>query len=238
MRVDLHTHILPGIDDGARTVEESLSLLKMQRESGVDTVVLSPHFAPQTQEVGSFLRRREEALRTLQQTPEAKDIDLRLAAEVRYSEYIANIDALPQLCVQDTRFLLLELPYSAILNEKLFSAVRRLVDECDIVPVIVHAERYLAVQRDPLSVLKFRHIGCLIQINAESVLHPALWGCARRLMKADLADILASDCHNTQRRPPNLSLGYAAIEKQYGAALREKMEFKAGAVVRDQRWWE
>lgn len=83
--IDFHTHILPGIDDGAKSLEESLSLLKMEQEQGVDTIVLTPHYFHERQSLDAFLQQRNTAYEQLRHAAEREKISINfhLGAEVR-----------------------------------------------------------------------------------------------------------------------------------------------------------
>ena len=108
---DLHTHILPGIDDGSRTVDESISLLKAELESGVHTVALTPHFRSNTMAQSEFLKQRESAYEQLLEAVRQNGLRISfvLGAEVEFSPELLRLD-LDSLCYEDTKTLLVELP--------------------------------------------------------------------------------------------------------------------------------
>ena len=110
--IDMHSHILPGIDDGARDTDISLELLRRLREDGVDTVCLTPHFNFERQSIEEFLEARNAARQRLEAALEPTGWDLRLlsGAEVAFSPELASQDGVDRLCLEGTRCMLIELP--------------------------------------------------------------------------------------------------------------------------------
>ena len=235
MLVDLHTHILPGVDDGAETIEQSLALLEAERQNGVEAVVFTPHFLPQNETPERFLKRRDEAFQfLLSRAP--TDLKYLCGAEVLYSQYLANLEDLPKLCIGDTDYLLLELPYQAPFTDKLFSAIWRIVDEYAITPIIAHVERYAAVQKDPELLLQFKEMGCHIQINASTMIRREMRQIAKRIVRTGTVDLLASDCHDTEFRAPNLKAGFEAAQKHFDTHFVHLMQYTAQTIFEDREW--
>lgn len=109
--IDFHSHILPGMDDGSQTVEESLTLLEMLRAQGVDTVAATPHFYARENSPEVFLRRRREAWERLNARLTPGGPQVLLGAEVRYYRGISRLEELHRLCLSGTHVLLLEMPF-------------------------------------------------------------------------------------------------------------------------------
>ena len=150
---DLHTHILPGVDDGAKAPEESLEMLRMERDQGVDTVVLTPHFYRDRERPDAFLARRLAAAKALRDTlmalpkEEVRTLPrLILGAEVALEPNLADIEQLPQMFMGHSKYLLLELPFSPW-TEQMFRQLRELMDRTGATLVIAHLERYLKYQK-------------------------------------------------------------------------------------------
>lgn len=237
MLCDLHTHILPGIDDGAADLSESITLLTQEKDCGVDTVVLTPHFKPQLQKPTDFLENRARAF---EQLTKASDGSIRflLGAEVLYSKYLSAIENLRDFCIQDTDYLLLEMPYHAKFDDRVLQSVGRLVDEHGILPILAHVERYEAVRRDPEILLRFREMGALFQVNAQSFLQKnfGMRRFLRRLIRMDCLDLVATDCHDPKTRPARLSHALEAIEKEYFPSLLQRVLAATQTVIDNQRW--
>ena len=108
--IDLHTHILPGMDDGAQSVDEAIKMLHLEAEQGIDTVALTPHFYRQNESVSEFLVRRDAAWRELSQAVQGEKVpSMILGAEVAWMPGMSQWPDLEQLCYQNTKLLLVEL---------------------------------------------------------------------------------------------------------------------------------
>ena len=218
---DLHTHILPGMDDGAKTAEESLKMLRMEWEQGVDTVVLTPHFYRDQERPERFLARRRtstEVLRdALMALPEQERCSLPrliLGAEVAWVPNLPDMPELPQMCMGRSKYLLLELPFSPW-PDLMFRQIRELMDRTGITPVIAHLERYLSHQK-PERVRELLELDVLVQVSAAPMLHPLRRGKALGLLRDRHAQIVATDCHDTVSRPPNLGAASEVLLRKLG----------------------
>lgn len=214
--IDLHCHYLPGIDDGAQTLEESLELARAAVEAGITASVMTPHVHPGRYEnTGSSIRKLCAAF---QQVLTHKHIPLQIyvGGEVRISSEIMEMvenDEIPYLGELDGyRIVLLEFPHSHIVfgADKLVSwlLARR------IRPLIAHPERNKDVMRSLDKIRPFVEMGALLQLTGASIIgqfgKPALQ-CARQIIEKDWATVVATDAHNLSHRPPNLDLAYQAL---------------------------
>ena len=218
---DLHTHILPGMDDGAKTVEESLKMLRMEREQGVDTVALTPHFYRDRERPERFLTRRRasaevlrDALMALPEQERCSMPHLILGAEVAWVPNLPNMPELLQMCMGDSKYLLLELPFSPW-SDLMFRQIRELMSKTGVTPVIAHLERYLSHQK-PERVRELLELDVLIQVSATPMLHPLRRGKALGLLREHHAQIVATDCHDTVNRPPNLGVASEVLLRKLG----------------------
>ena len=197
--IDSHTHILPGMDDGAQTLRESLAMLRRCMAQGVDTVVLTPHFYPARESVESFFARREEAFARLRSAVTEDLPRLVLGAEVAWCPGLERMEELPRLTMGDSNYLLLEMPHMAWTQEEL-NGVRDLLLDGRVMPVIAHVERFLWLQRrgqyQSLSQLEVP-----MQLSADMFRKPFGGMIARRLLRSGVWTI-GSDCHDLSARPP------------------------------------
>ena len=207
--IDLHTHILPGIDDGAENETTSLRMLLMQQREGVDRLFLTPHFDCRKGSVEEFLRRREDAFDRLRRaaagsaTPEMK-----LGAEVRFSPELMRED-LSRLTLGGSDYLLLELSprrYPAVLEE----AVEEMLDR-GYIPILAHVERFFYFCGHPDLLAGLIEQGALAQVSADVVIDRKRFSGSHACIKHDLAQFVASDAHNTDVRPPNLGRAAAKL---------------------------
>jgi protein-tyrosine phosphatase len=212
---DLHNHILPGIDDGPATLEESLELAHIAVADGIRHIVVTPHIHPGRYE--NQISTIEPVLAKLKQAIDAANIPLTLSmgAELRISaEMIGMIPAgkIPFLGYwEGKKVLLLELPHSHIPpgTDKLINWLKAQ----NIQPMIAHPERNKEVVSNVDKINVFVEQGCLLQVTAMSVagrFGDAARDIANILLERDWVTILASDAHNSKHRPPVLSEGMQA----------------------------
>ena len=214
---DLHTHILPGMDDGPKDVETARQLLNMQLRQGVRRIALTSHYHPELEPLDAFLLRRESAFEELQKVCPLEPT-LKKGCEVYFTPALLNLDA-AKLCLEGTSVLLLELPVlqkPAFLAEVLTGLARR-----GITVLIAHAERYQYVRRDPGILARWKELGAVIQLSAGAMTDDPL---ARKMVKWGLADVLASDAHSPRYRLPDLKKGLSALDGETAGALERNAD--------------
>lgn len=214
---DLHTHILCGVDDGAKTPEDSLKMLRMERDQDVDTVVLTPHFLRDQMQPEEFFSRRQAAFDMLRTYLDKTDEPLPrmlLGAEVAWRPNMATWDGLEQLCIQGTRNLLLELPFGKW-DANLCRQLHDLMNHTGITPVLVHMERYIKGQSRS-QVLEILSLGLPVQINSSTFLRLPTRRESLKALKNFWVHVVASDCHNTENRPPDLGDAMKVIAAKLG----------------------
>lgn len=212
--IDLHCHILPGIDDGASDLTESLALLQLAVTDGITRMVATPHINP-----GYFDNTKttiQQALTQLRQALAQQHIAIQVAAaaEIRVTADLMPAFEQGQLPIlghwQQQQVLLLEFPHSHIPagSDKLV----KWLQQRGVMPMIAHPERNRDVQNDPKILAPFIRAGCLFQLTASSLLgdlgdrHQE---CARLLLQQRLFTVMATDSHNLLRRPPKLAAARA-----------------------------
>lgn len=233
--IDLHTHILCGIDDGAPDFDTSLQMLRMERAQGVDTVVLTPHFYRHREEPQDFLNRRAEAIGQLQEGLAQLSEEERTAlprvlygAEVTWVPNLHECAQLDRMCLNGTEYLLLELPYtkwSSFMVEQIYD----LMTATGLTPVLAHLDRYWGMQTSQM-MSEVMDLELPIQLSAECFLH---YFSRRKGLKVlrDCAHVVASDCHSTTGRVPNLGDAMTEIGKHLGDAVVNVMDRNARSLV-------
>lgn len=237
---DLHTHILPGIDDGARDTKVSLAMLRQQREQGVDRVVLTPHFYRDRERPAWFLDRRKKAMEELelaiQNLPDEKQRelpDLVLGAEVAWAPNLSDWDELPQMCIGNTRNMLLELPFTPW-NGHMIDQLYDIPGRTGLSPVIAHLERYMNCQR-PEYIREILALGFPVQVSAQPLLHPLSRGKVLKMLQRGQAHLIASDCHNLTERLPNLGTAMAVVERKAGTELTLELRRMAWQLTQPEK---
>ena len=215
---DLHTHILPGMDDGAPDPETSLAMLRIEAQHGVDTVALTPHFYRDIDTPEHFFRKRGSAFQMLRDAMEESGEDypaLILGAEVAWVPGMSQWEDLKSFCYADTAYLLVEPPFQHW-SDTLLRELMELMNLRGITPVIAHLDRYLDHQR-PERLNALYDLGLPVQISASALLERRTRRHAMNALKSGEAQLLISDCHNTGTRPPNLGPAMELLRKKLGA---------------------
>ena len=221
--IDFHSHILPGIDDGSRDVEMSLTMLREMRAQGVDVCVATPHFYSWRRGLDPFIERRAAAYLQLSRQLEEGMPQLLLGAEVAFFLELPDQDDLDALCIQGTNSILLEMPFAQWTDVEL-DALTRLCIEREYQIVLAHLERFLPLQKNRDVLERIMLLPVLVQLNAEC-LRP-FWGRRKYLdmLRTGRAHLLGSDCHNMSTRAPDLAEGRRIIEKQLGQEALVQMD--------------
>ena len=195
--IDIHSHIIPNVDDGARSVEETFNILKEAQEAGFTDVILTSHFLlnyyeTNAQELIFWKEKLQEVLKK-----QGTKINLHSGMEI----YITNqmeelLENKKILTLANSRYMLIELPLAT--NVKYFDYVVYYIEAKGIKPIIAHPERYKCVQKDPDIVEEYIEKGCLIQCNYGSIVN--LYGreaekTIKTLLKKNQVHFLGSDVH-------------------------------------------
>lgn len=199
--IDFHTHILPGLDDGSRNLTNSLQMLRMEQQQGIDVVVLTPHFYSTQRSPEEFLSRRQRAWETLKDGWEDGMPRLMLGAEVLYFDNMDNLQSLPSLCIQGTRLLMLEMPFDHW-DQRVVQTVQEIQSAGEIQVVLAHVERYLSFRNDR-SVELLRRSGVLMQVNTSFFQGWLRQKKALSMLRKGEFQLIGSDCHNLTNRAPN-----------------------------------
>ena len=237
--IDLHNHLLPGVDDGAKKVEETLEFLRLARRDGVKVVVATPHMKP-----GVYDNSRETILervalvREAAKGDEAEGVALLPGAEVYFTaDLVARARAKALMTVGDRgRYLLLELPYQQIpmqVDETIFQL--RLLR---ITPLMAHPERVAYYLENIERVAASVRIGALTQVTAASLtgkFGDKARDFARAMLRRGLVHVLASDGHDVLYRPPILSEGFRAAAAEAGERAARRMVEDTPQAILDGR---
>lgn len=231
--IDFHTHILPGIDDGSRDIEMTERMLGMEKEQGITHVYATPHFYAHRKSVQQFVERREGALaRVRELLTRREDLpEITAGAEVYYFSGMGRAEQLPELCIQGTDILLLEMPFSQWHRDQLRD-VEDIIRRRHLHVVLAHVERYEGLQKDRRVWDEIINMPLTIQMNASSFVTGLTSGmharhvskfCFRMLADYDNC-IIGTDCHNLADRKPDLAEARKMIEKKAGSARLAQLD--------------
>ena len=222
--IDIHSHVVFGVDDGAKTEKDTRDLLEESYRQGVRTIIATPHrrrgmFETDIEIIKSNFKRVEDIAAEV-----AQDLRVYLGSEVYYKEgEIAKIESGEYPRLAETDYVLVEFPY-----EMRYKEIHRALNKVillGLTPVVAHVERYNDV--DEKGVQELINMGAYIQVNAASVLKPKLFGDkhkhykkrAKKYLEAELVHFIASDMHNMNSRKTHMREAYDIIEEKYGPTI-------------------
>ena len=217
--VDLHSHILPGIDDGASDPDISMAILHEEAVQGVQRIVLTPHFPPRDEEINELLQRRSTAYEQIKKKISGSEFegkfDFRLAAEIRYSPRMAEMSDLEKLCISGTNVLLVEFSFTRY-PEFVRDVFYKLQME-GFTLLIAHVERYSWLRHDTELLYDLVCSGAYAQVNAESITGDKdYYSFIRKMFNCGMVHAVGSDTHNMDNRPPRMLDAAAALSKDLG----------------------
>lgn len=234
--IDLHCHILPRIDDGAQTIDDSIKMAQKASADGIRTILCTPHYTYQYQNTRADI---QEAVKLLQKEFHQREIPIRLVAgqEIRLTgELLEQMDQeLIQFIDHDHRYLLIEFPYNEVPMYAL-PLLKKVVDRgCQ--PIIVHPECNEGLIKNPNQLLSFLDIGCLAQMTAPSVV--GVYGktvekTAHKMLEHQMVQMLASDAHRLEDRNFYLKEAYQWIEERYDHRMVRKFQHTAKKILKGE----
>lgn len=209
--VDLHCHILPGIDDGAKDTDMSMQLLEQELASNVAGICFTPHFYYERTTLDEFLAKRHAAFVRLLEHVKQNQLQLALksGAEVYFTPALPSLD-LKRLAIYGTNYILIELPTSfhpSGIEDLLYD-----IQQQGFIPILAHVERYPYVTENPLLLYDWVTNGALAQINASGLIRGG--HTAKLLQKYidwKLVHLLCTDAHHPDKRPAQLKAAFDTL---------------------------
>lgn len=220
MRIDFHSHILPGMDDGSRDVTMSEIMLKNEKKQGIILTALTSHYFKDKESTNNFVQRREESYNELMKVySEEKMPSLIMGAEIEMYRGMSE-DDLSLLCLGGTNILLCEMPpYPEIF---IADELSELVCQ-GYVPMIAHFERYFSTYRekDLRDILQVE--GCIFQINIYSMANKRIRKKVFKIAEEGFDFVLGTDAHNLTTRTTNVdrSILSGRPGKRFTASVEE-----------------
>lgn len=232
MIIDFHSHILPEMDDGSASVEESIAMLQMEAEQGISRVVATPHFYAKYDTPERFLAKRTNAEIRLREEMEKHTglPQLSIGAEVYFFWGISECDALWELTIDKKGCMILEMPVSPW-TDRMYQEVENIRVKQGIIPIIAHVDRYISPFKTYGIPGRLRELPVLVQANASFFLRGSTKRMALRMLREDRIHLLGSDCHNLSDRVPNLGAALQVIERRLSPEATERIvSYQSGAL--------
>lgn len=212
--IDVHSHILPEMDDGSTSLDMSFRMLLASANQGVRCIVATPHFYAARDYPDHFLSKREKRMASLLEVTRPGLPVVIPGAEVMYFEGITEMAELTKLRIGRSKALLIEMPFRKWSN-RVIEDILELNSRREYRIILAHIERYLDFRNEG-SVEKLAEEGILMQSNAE--FFTGFWDLRRamKLLNAGKIHMLGSDCHDTISRPPNIPDACKVIADKLG----------------------
>ncbi len=226
--IDLHSHLLPGVDDGSRTVEQSVGVLCEMSRQGITDVCLTPHLLASRASKG--VPPAQDAAFTVLRAAAPPEVRLHRGAEVMLDRPLSNeIAAARRITLGGTRYILVEFP-RLVAARTVYQALT-LLTETGLVPLVAHPERYACCA--PETVRHWKGTGALMQVDATALLSGRSRGeRARRLVSEGLADVAAADNHGDSR---SLAAGQQVLADHGGSRQAELLMTENPRAILDDR---
>lgn len=226
--IDIHSHLLPGIDDGAKDVETSMQMFRMAYRSGITHMILTPHYKPMRHNAGP--RRLTEMIKEARERLADEGIEIQLYAgnEMYYHSEVPTILEEGKACsMAGSQYVLVE--FSPMDD---FDYIRNGVYQImtgGFRPILAHAERYQCITSKPQRIEELVRMGCYIQLNAGSVTGGYGFGTkqfCKKMLKQQLVHFIASDAHDIKNRTPQLSECSKYVSRKFGEDYERKLLYE------------
>ena len=225
--IDIHSHILPGMDDGAQDMGTALDMIRIAEREGISDIIVTPHYkSGHFRGDGRMMRKLMEELRDYMEEENIL-INLYPGNEIFYRSGLEEkLESGALSTMNGTEYVLVE--FSPLES---FLYIRNAVEELFSIgytPIIAHIERYQCITKHPEYVKELKTMGCEIQVNASSVTGEAGFTCKRfvhKLLKAEMVDYIGTDAHNTEGRKPAMKKCAGILNKKYGKKYADALLF-------------
>ncbi len=220
MYLDIHSHILSGIDDGADDLAVSKALLENISLQGITHIIATPHFYPLFDSLEDFIENRQKSLCELQEYLNGDNYpNIYLGCEVLYFSGISYASGLHNLTLANTNYILLEPDYS-LLNNKFQCEILHL-KELGFIPIIAHIERYHKARGFKKFFEFVKDNKILTQANATSFFSRSYNRILKKLIKENIITFIASDTHSLDARPPMVKKALDKVSELFGENYAE-----------------
>lgn len=235
---DLHCHLLYGVDDGAVSLEDSIRAIRIASEEGIGHIVFTPHYTP-----GKLSEKKEVIVRRMKEIREAAEnagiegMKYYTGNEVLYASGVEELLKQGEIfTIADTKYVLLEF-YQRGRYQDMFQGLSRVV-RTGFIPVLAHVERYYCLYHRIDRIEELRDLGIVIQMNTECLIQripnvQLLW--YRKLMKAGYVQLISTDAHNADKKPPQMKTAVEWMEQHCDCRLAERVLYENPARILEGR---
>lgn len=234
--IDIHNHLLIGVDDGPQNEEEALALMKQAMDNGITDIIVTPH-----QYSGDFINPKSKILEKMEEIKALIDehdfaLNVYPGQEIRINgELVQELESDINIPLNESQYVLVEFSFIELANytEKLFFDLQMK----GYTPLIAHPERCRPLMKEPDKLYDLIEKGAIAQVTATSVagaLGEGLQEKSLRLIENNLVHVVASDAHHASNRPFMLKEAYQVIEEQLDAEYVERLKYNAKAILHNR----
>jgi len=221
--IDIHCHILPGLDEGASHMEESLNMLKIAKEDGISGIVATPHIMS-----GVYNNTRETIMKAVSELKiMTNGFPVYPGAEIRICrDLVSRIMNRELPLINDTQYLLIELPAYALPPIDVLENIIKSLTVNKIIPIFTHPERNVIILNNISIMERLLMHGAYFQVTAMSItnqLGSDIQKATLKMMRKNYVHVVATDAHNEKNRPPILSDAYMKITREFGEQEAQRL---------------
>ncbi len=228
--IDSHTHILPGIDDGARNEGQAETMFRSLKLQQVEKIFLTPHFSADKMSLETFIERRQKSYDRLCRCPDVDPSLLVMASETLLTSSLFSNEDISTLCI-GKKHLLFELPFDTVFTKYVCDQIMRISYQYGLIPILAHVERYAYLMRHYDVLDNLLEEGMLTQVNVGSLEKFSRRRYVLKLLRTDRVFMLGTDCHHPLHRPPELRKWTEYLEKKVGTELVSNLMGNARSII-------
>lgn len=237
--VDFHSHIIPYIDDGAENFDVAEKLLSNAAAQGVSDVVATPHFNASEKRIKSFVDKRAEVLNELKAIMDNKNVsypNIHQGAEVSLREGMSEYTNLNALCIENTNYILIEMPYT-IWYDWIFDELYSIIYHRRLIPIIAHTERYISRKSELDKFDKLFSLDVVLQFNANSFCNFITRQLSKMLIHSSqgLPIVIGSDCHDLKNRNVFIGKSFRKLKKSYGKSFCDHIIETSNKILQNEQ---
>lgn len=227
MIFDIHSHVIPNVDDGSSGIEESIALLRELKNQGVEKVLATPHFYASRLSIDSYVEKISVAFHKLKERTEGMELpELLCGSEVYFFKGISTHEDLHKLCINSTKYIMVELPYRT-LDRRIEDELNDIAINRGLIPILAHCDRYLKYNSFDTIARLFRYGDIEGQVNADALCQGLGKRKALQFIKGGYCAYLGSDAHNMTTRPPRIADALAYVERKLGPDAVDQLSSNA-----------
>ncbi len=223
--IDIHCHILPGVDDGSKSLEESIKMAQIASEQGIRKIVNTSHYHPEFDYIKGqeLLQEKDKFNEVLKQNN--IDIEVLIGNEIYYSnDLIKKLDDLDFFTINDSKYILIEAPPTDFPKDLCNTVIE--LKEKGYIAILAHVERYIEVQENIELIYDAINAGAIIQINSLSILGKSgkeLQKTCGELISRNMVHVVGTDAHSSRRRSPIFLDAYKYIQEKYSKDIADDL---------------